>query len=92
MISLKKRKKLDCKDIFKENSSLKSPSYLKNYILKYNLKEEQCEECGIKTWNNKKITFQVHHINGNNTDNRIENLQILCPNCHSQTENFCVKK
>lgn len=88
----KKRQKLDYKDIFKENSSLKNSSHLKDYIIKYNLKEEQCEECGITTWNNKKITLQVHHINGNNTDNRIENLKILCPNCHSQTENFCAKK
>ena len=39
----------------------------------------------------KEIPLQVHHINGNNTDNRVENLQILCPNCHAQTDTYCGK-
>ena len=40
----------------------------------------------------EKLTLQLHHINGDPTDDRIENLQILCPNCHSQTDNFCKRK
>ena len=35
-----------------------------------------------------ELVLQLHHINGNNTDNRLENLMFLCPNCHSITENF----
>lgn len=42
-------------------------------------------------WLGAPIPLQVHHINGNTTDNRLENLQYLCPNCHSQTDNFCGK-
>lgn len=36
----------------------------------------------------KQITLELHHINGDNMDNRLENLQLLCPNCHSMTDNF----
>lgn len=54
--------------------------------------EEKCEECGLLSiWNNKSITLQVDHKNGDGCDNRKENLRFLCPNCHSQTENFCSK-
>ena len=42
-------------------------------------------------WNNKKISLQIDHINGISNDNRIENLRMLCPNCHSQTLNFAGK-
>ena len=37
----------------------------------------------------KSITLQLHHINGDGTDDRLENLQLLCPNCHSQTDSYC---
>ena len=55
-----------------EHSSLRT-DHAKNLIFKLGLKENNSE---------------LHHINGDPTDNRIENLQILCPNCHSQTDNF----
>lgn len=51
-------------------------------------KENKCECCGISEWNNKPITLQLHHINGNPRDNALENLQVLCPNCHTQTDNY----
>ena len=54
--------------------------------------EEKCEICGLLSeWNGKKIVLQIDHRNGNGCDNRKENLRFLCPNCHSQTENFCSK-
>lgn len=40
-------------------------------------------------WKCKKLALQIDHTNGNNSDNRKENLRILCPNCHSQTNTFC---
>lgn len=69
------------------NSSLRS-SHVKNLLYNMGIKENKCECCGISEWNGKPIQCELHHINGDTTDNRIENLIILCPNCHSQTENF----
>lgn len=51
----------------------------------------KCERCGISEWLNEKITLQVHHIDGNNSHNTRDNLMLLCPNCHSQTDNWCHK-
>lgn len=76
------------------NEYLKKDSYIKANVLKWKLmtsrlKKYECECCGNSKWNGKQIVLQLHHINGDNTDNRLENLQLLCPNCHSQTENYC---
>ena len=54
--------------------------------------EEKCVCCGLnKTWNGKILTLQVNHKDGNFLNNKIENLEYLCPNCHSQTETFGTK-
>lgn len=76
---------------FVENGSMQSRN-LKNKILKHNLKDYKCENCGINKWLDKDISLQLDHINGVNNDNRLENLRFLCPNCHSQTPTFCRKK
>ena len=47
-----------------------------------------CTTCGINEWQGKPLTLHLDHINGINNDNRIENLRLLCPNCHSQTETY----
>lgn len=47
-----------------------------------------CECCGISEWNSKEITLQVDHINGLANDNSLENLRLICPNCHSQSDTF----
>lgn len=50
---------------------------------------ERCSECGQKNiWNNKPLTLQLDHIDGNSDNNDLSNLRILCPNCHTQTETF----
>jgi len=50
-----------------------------------------CELCNTSEWLGSAITLEVHHIDGNNKNNELSNLQILCPNCHSQTDNYRAK-
>ena len=69
------------------HSSLSS-SNVKSLVYRLRIKENKCEKCGISEWQGKPLICELHHINGDTRDNRIENLQILCPNCHSQTDNF----
>jgi 5-methylcytosine-specific restriction endonuclease McrA len=64
---------------------------LKERLVKEGIKEYKCEKCGLTEWLGQPISLQLHHINGIHNDNRLENLQLLCPNCHSQTENFASK-
>lgn len=61
---------------------------LKKRLFKEGIKEKKCEFCGNVVWNGKEIPLELHHINGDNTDNRLENLMILCPNCHAQTNTY----
>lgn len=63
-------------------------SHLKKRLFDAKLKENKCEICGIKDWNGRPISLHLDHINGDNENNHISNLRILCPNCHSQTDTF----
>lgn len=79
------------KDIFCKESKYDKKS-LKKKIIKEKLLEYACSECGNNGWHNNKIlSLQLDHINGDSNDNRIENLRFLCPNCHSQTPTFSGK-
>lgn len=81
----KESKPLD--EILTTDSSYQSFK-LKNRLLKEGYKKHQCEKCHRTEWNGQEIPLELHHINGDNTDNRIENLQLLCPNCHALTSNY----
>jgi hypothetical protein len=60
---------------------------LKLKLLRDGLKERRCEQCGNAEWFGKAIPLELHHINGDRFDNRLMNLQMLCPNCHALTDN-----
>lgn len=59
-------------------------------FFKHLIKErgKRCESCKLETWLDKEIALELHHVDGDKTNNCKENLQILCPNCHSLTDNF----
>lgn len=62
---------------------------LKRYLLKYQLKEYVCEECGCDgTWRGKALALQLHHKDGNHYNNTLSNLSFLCPNCHAITDSY----
>jgi DNA-binding CsgD family transcriptional regulator len=65
-----------------------SRTHLKSRLLKEGLKENRCEICGLSEWLGKPLSLELHHVNGRGNDNRLENLQLLCGNCHSQTDNW----
>ncbi len=65
-----------------------SRGHLKRRLLAAGLKEDRCERCGIAEWMGEPLSAELHHINGDGADNRLENLQLLCGNCHSQTDNW----
>lgn len=59
------------------------------YIRRHNLLEDLCAICGLgPEWNGKELKLQLDHIDGNAGNNLFDNLRILCPNCHTQTDTF----
>ena len=79
--------RIPLKDIL-ENKVFYHPNALKKRLIEEGLKEQKCEICGINKWNGKEICLELHHIDGNQYNNNMSNLQVLCPNCHSQTDNY----
>lgn len=67
-------------------------THLKRRLFAAGLLQERCYDCGIVEWCGKPLSLHLDHINGVPDDNRLENLRLLCPNCHSQTPTFCRSK
>jgi Zn finger protein HypA/HybF involved in hydrogenase expression len=78
-------------ELFIENSSYVNRQRIKERLIKDFGWVLKCNGCGITEWRGKKITLELEHKNGINNDHRLENLEFLCPNCHSQTPTFRVK-
>ena len=68
----------------------KKPSNIKKHLLTE--RGNVCQCCGLSEWMDSPITLELHHNDGNRTNNHPENLTLLCPNCHSLTDNWRGKK
>ena len=66
----------------------KSRNNVKTRLLEAGLLQNRCSICGISEWLGRRLMCHLDHINGVNNDNRLENLRMLCPNCHSQTDTY----
>ncbi len=80
-------------EILIKNSTYTNIARLKIRLLREGILKAECyaEDCGLTCWKGKTISLQLDHINGNKLDHRMENIRLLCPNCHSQTETFAGK-
>lgn len=79
------KEKYSLEEVFRKNSPV-TQKVLRGYIERYSILEYKCQFCGCDgKWQNGVISLEIDHVNGDNTDNEINNLRYLCPNCHALT-------
>jgi transposase-like protein len=82
------RPKLEPIDAVLAAGRSRNRSHVKARLLMAGLKQRCCERCGLTDWQGAPISLELHHVNGDGRDNRLINLRLLCPNCHSQTSTW----
>lgn len=83
-----KREKYLLEEIFIKDSPI-TQKVLRGYVKRHNLIPYKCQNCGCDGhWQNGIIALEIHHIDGDNTNNEISNLRYLCPNCHALTDTY----
>ena len=89
-VGLKKRipQKVETSEILSGNYPSLQSYKLKRRLLKEGIIKYQCDVCLITDWNGKDISLELDHIDGNSSNHNLNNLRLLCPNCHSQTDTF----
>lgn len=83
------------KNVVKKDKIFKIGCKVKSEVLKRALiktRGYKCECCGLTEWLGKPISLENHHVDGNPLNNLEDNLKLLCPNCHAQTDNYRNRK
>ncbi len=75
-----------------QDSTYLNTTNLRKRLLSTKILEAKCYNCNRTTWLGNRIPLELEHINGIRTDNRIENLTLLCPNCHALTPTYRRRK
>ena len=81
-------RKMDLNDILSGNQPQYQSNKLRQRLLKEGVKEHKFEACGITEWLGHPAPLELDHIDGNRHNHKLENLRLLCPNCHSQTDTY----
>lgn len=76
-------------EILVRGSTYTNSSHLRQRLVDEGVFEDRCSTCGISEWRGRELVMHLEHKNGDNTDHRLPNLCLLCPNCHSQTPTYC---
>ena len=78
-----------CQQVYQRTARIESGTYTPRQAKAVLLeKQAQCSTCKLSVWNDLPIPLELDHINGNAEDNSFENLRLLCPNCHAQTDTY----
>lgn len=80
--------KYSLNQVFIKNSPV-TQKVLRGYIVRHNVIPYRCKICGCDgKWQGGQISLELHHEDGDNSNNEINNLSYLCPNCHAMTDNY----
>ena len=83
----KNNKEMSLLEYLEKSQDIQSNKVRKK-LLNEGYKEYRCECCNLTEWLNKPIPLELHHLDGNRNNNTLNNYQLLCPNCHAQTDSY----
>ncbi len=85
------KQKIPLSDIFSGVHKTFQSHKLKKRLIKEGIKKAVCSSCKLEQWLGMPIPLELHHIDGNRYNNQLENLALLCPNCHAMTSSYRAK-
>lgn len=83
------RRRTPLEDLLVKGKRIGDSTRLKERLVEEGVLEWRCALCGLETWWRDPAPLQLDHVNGDRSDNRRQNLRMLCPNCHAQTDTYC---